>query len=312
MKEEIIEKLKILSRTNKDIYSTIVFGSIRAKDVFSDIDVFFFTKKPKKYLTGDSSWLSEIGTPISKLDIINPIENIMISRVMLDNYMTLDIIPVDYSEFKKADLYFTLHKYNLTSIIPGKTKIGIDENLRTFYHYIRNEHAVIYDKGNVKSIVDKIHTHFNAEEHCEFLYQVNEEKFKQNYNEFWQLAFKTIGMIVRNELYYGITIYDNILKTRLIELIEWYTYSFENKNNLHYKGKNVQNWANEDIKNELAKIFAFDNQKNAYESVVSSIGLYQKLSHQIIQKYNFADNELLEKKIKAIINEYEIGYEKIG
>ncbi|MBP4142050.1 aminoglycoside 6-adenylyltransferase [Flavobacterium sp. P4023] len=305
MKEEIIEKLKILSNNNKDIYSTIVFGSIKAKDIFSDIDVFFFTKNPKKYLSGDQSWLLEIGTPISKLDIINPIENVMISRVMLENYMTLDIIPVDYSEFKKATLYFALNKYNLTSIIPNKIKTSIDTGLRTFYHYIRNEHSIIYDKGNVTAIVDKISNHFNEKQHCEFLYQVNKEKFYQNYNEFWQLAFKTIGMVVRNELYYGITIYDNILKKRLIELIEWYTFSFESKSNLHYKGKSVQNWANENINNELRKIFAFENQQNSYRSIVNSINLYQELSHQIIEKYNFSKNEMLENKIEAIINEFK-------
>lgn len=305
MKEEIIEKLKILSKNNKDIYSTIVFGSIKAKDIFSDIDVFFFTKNPKKYLSENQSWLLEIGTPISKLDIINPIENVMISRVMLDNYMTLDIIPVDYSEFKKATLYFALNKYNLTGIIPKKIKTSIDIGLRTFYHYIRNEHSIIYDKGNVTPIVDKISNHFSEKQHCEFLYQVDKEKFFQNYNEFWQLAFKTIGMVVRNELYYGITIYDNILKKRLIELIEWYTFSFEKKNNLHYKGKSVQNWANENINNKLRKTFAFENQQNSYKSIVNSINLYQELSHQIIEKYNFSKNEILENKIEAIINEFK-------
>lgn len=305
MKEKTIEKLKLLSEKNADIYATIVFGSMKTKDIFSDIDVFIFTKKPKKYLSKNQDWLLEIGSPISKLDIINPIENVMISRVMLDNYMTLDVIPVDFSEFKKATLYFALNKYNLTGIIPKKIKTSIDTGLRTFYHYIRNKHSIIYDKGNVTPIINKILNHFTEYEHSKFLYQVDESKFYQNYNEFWQLAFKTIGMVVRNELYYGITIYDNILKTRLIELIEWYTFSFENKSSLHYKGKGVQNWANENINNKLRKIFAFENQQNSYKSIANSINLYQELSHQIIEKYNFSKNEILENKIEAIIDKFK-------
>jgi aminoglycoside 6-adenylyltransferase len=305
MKEKIIEKLKVLSTKNTDIYSTIVFGSMKTKDIFSDIDVFFFTKNPKKYLTENQEWLLEIGTPISKLDIINPIENVMISRVMLDNNMTLDIIPVDYSEFKKANLFFTLNKYNLTNIIPKKIKLGIDTGLQTFYHYIRNEHSIIYDKGNVTPIVNKISNHFTEKEHCKFLYQVDKSKFHQNYNEFWQLAFKTIGMVVRNELYYGITIYENILKKRLIEMIEWHTYTFENNSNLYYKGKGVQNWANENINLKLQKTFSFENQKTAYSSIENIIYLYQELSHKLMEKFDFPKNDTLENNIIKIVQEHK-------
>lgn len=304
-KETVISKLQILSERQDDIVAAIVFGSIKAKDIFSDIDVFFFTKTPQKYLNEHDEWLSILGTPISKLNTINRIENVMISRVMLDNYVTLDIIPVDYYEFKKANLFFALKNFNATKLIPKKMSAVIDAGLRTFYHYIRNEHLIICDKANIKSVVKNILLHFDDSEHVEFLYLVNQEKFQRNYNEFWQLAFKTIGMIVRGELYYGITINENILKMRLIEMIEWYTFSSENRSDLYYHGKGINHWANESINSQLKSTFSFENQLRSYESVENTVKLYVELSHQLARLHKYALNDVLENKVLQIICEYK-------
>ncbi|WP_413998097.1 aminoglycoside 6-adenylyltransferase [Flavobacterium sp. W1B] len=304
MVKATVKKLKLLSENSDDIYGTIVLGSITAKDAFPNINVFFITKNPKKYLSENDNWLLEIGTPISKLNMSNAVENVMISRVMLFNCVILDIIPIDYSELKKASLYFNLKKYNLGGIIPKNVNSEINNRLRTFYHYVRNEHAIIYDKGNVTSIVNEISNYFDDQQHNAFLYQVDKEKFYQNYNEFWQSAFKAIGLVVGNELYYGITIYENILKRRLIELIEWYMFSFENTTNLLCKGKGVYEWANENIKSKLRKTFVFDDKKNSFQSIENTILLYMELSHKIIEKYKFHQNEILENKVSNIIIEF--------
>jgi hypothetical protein len=304
-KEIAISNLIELSKNQEDIFATIIFGSMKTKDIFSDIDVFFFTKTPRKYLTKNDDWLADLGKCISKLDIINPIENVMISRIMLESYVMLDVIPIDYTEFKQANLFFMLKKYNATKLLPNKMIEKINISLRAFYHYIRNDYSIIYDKGNVEAVVKNVKRHFDAGEHFEYLYLTNKDKFYQNYNEFWQLAFKTVGLIVRGEIYYAVSVNDNLLKSRLIEMIEWYSFSFENKTNLNYKGKGVHSWANDVIKSRLKKIFSFEGQLNSYESIESTVNLYLELSHKLMDRFNYEKNNTLESKVLDVIFEYK-------
>lgn len=304
-KEDIYKRLKIFGEKNKDVFAIIIFGSTQSKDIFSDVDLFIFTDDPQKYLSKSTDWLQEIGNPICKLDTINPIEKNFISRIMFDDYMSLDVIPIKYSDFKKANIFFFLKKWGFEKFIPKKLKNSTEENFRTFYHYIRNS-FVLYDRKNITHTINEILNLFDENKHQKYLYEVDEKKFTENHEDFWLMTFKTIGTFVRNDICYGTVFCENIMKKRLIQIIEWYTFSFENNNktDLKYLGKDIIKWANSDILLKLSRTFDYSDQKRSLASIQSSVSLYKELSEIIADKYNFKKNIELEKMVYDSLNAY--------
>ncbi|WP_298319822.1 aminoglycoside 6-adenylyltransferase [uncultured Aquimarina sp.] len=302
----MIEKIKNFGKNNPDICAIITFGSLHSCDIsdrddFSDLDIFVFTKNPDKYLNpNDSTWITNFGEPTSVLVLKNPFENNMINRIMLNDYFSLDVIPISFNKFKLIKLYFILKKLNLHRVIANHNLI--ESELKTFYTYLSRGYSIIYDKKNIVDLIQKIEGTYKQDI---LETSITEKEFQENYNDFWQTAYKLLGTITRDELYYGILTLDNVLKKRLIEVIEWESQIF-NKHieDTYYFGKRIKQWANRDTLESLQETFFNHQNENSYITLKKNIELYKKISDKISKIKNYNKNIILENQVSDKLLQY--------
>ena len=290
----------------KDVKAIISFGSLHLgtfiqnnNDEFSDLDLFVFTKTPNKLLSVNNiGWLKCFGNPISILTIKNPVEGNMITRIMFENLFCVDVIPISYNKFKMIKIYLFLKKIRLNKLLSNY--INIENELKTFCTYLKRDYTIIYDKKNIKNIVNKINKNFS----------INEEKLSENiffecYHEFWQTTYRFLGKIIRNDTYYGLILLDNVLKKRLVEMIEWEArYFYNSEKDLFYYGKKINLWADNFTLSCLSKTtFSLDEKENL-EILQNHILLFQKSCKNVCLKKGYIINKDLEDKISAKINQY--------
>lgn len=292
----------------KSIKGIISFGSFYSKnpkkncnDEFSDLDLFVFTTSPDKILSiNDIGWLSCFGKPMSVLIIENPFQNTRVTRIIFDNLFSIDYIPVKYSKFSLIKKYLFLKNKGLEKIIPHHSIVNAE--LKAFYSYLIRGYSILHDKKNMKKIIHKIEEEFSGYDDS----SVTEKTFNECYNEFWHSAYKILGKIKRNDMYYAIVLLDNIFKRRLIQMIEWETrYFYKSKEDLFYLGKKINQWCNESTYKNLKKtIFCFNEQENI-KTLISHIDLFQKASQNVaaVQDYNL--NLELETKILETIKKFK-------
>ncbi len=293
---------------DSDVKAIISFGSLvnidgseNKGDEFSDLDLFVFTKTPEKYLNPDNiAWLTCFGKPISVLVIQNPIENNMITRIMFENLFCLDVIPISFDKFKMVKTYMFFKRLGLHKLIPNNETI--ERELQTFSIYLDRGYAVLYDRENMKDMLQKVAIQFPAPEDK----PLTKTLFFECYDEFWQTAYRFLGKIVRDDMYYGIILLDNVFKKRLIQMIEWEEkYVHQNTKDLLFYGKGIKNWGQNSVIVELKKTtFSLGNKEQNMEVLMSHIRLFQKLSKKIAETKGYTLNPVLESKITEKMMSY--------
>lgn len=302
----MIQKIKQLGRENDDICSIVSFGSLHncntsTVDEFSDLDLFIFTKDPNKYLDQNKfDWLKSFGKPISVLVINNPIEKNMINRTMLEDYFSLDIIPISYKKFNMVRIFFGLKKLKLHKLIKNHTTI--EHELKTFYTYLDRGYSILYDSKDITSLIHKIEQTYKG---TSVENSINENDFQQVYNEFWQTSYKFLGKIIRDEIYYGIIRLDNVLKRSLVKMIEWEAHFYYKKEeDTFFDGKKISQWTEKSTMDALTETtFGFDQRSNI-TALYNHINLFKKASTSVSGVTNYPINSVLEEKVSNKINEY--------
>ncbi|WP_440880070.1 aminoglycoside 6-adenylyltransferase [Tenacibaculum sp. C7A-26P2] len=304
----MVEEIKHFAKKNEDICAIISFGSLHNGDLsnsdeFSDLDLFVFTTAPEKYLNSENiKWLYDFGNPLSVLVINNPVEKNMINRVMLDNYFSFDIIPISYKKFSMVKFFFLLKQFKLTGLL--KNKGTIIHELKTFYSYLSRGYTILYDKKNITELIFKIKTTYK--EDVEDL-DISKIAFEECYHDFWQNAFKFLGKIIRNEVYYGIVRIDDVLKKRLIKMLEWEAkLYYKYKGDTYFDGKKVSEWVSAETMNDLKKTTFNFNQRENINTLRNHIEIFQKASKNVAAIKHYSRSENLEKKIIEKLNEYSL------
>lgn len=291
---------------DSNIKGIISFGSFHSgasnkdyNDEFSDLDLFVFTKNPNISLNIDNiGWLKCLGKPISVLTIKNPVEGNMITRIMYENLFSVDVILISYSKFNLIKIYLFFKKMKLNKFIPDY--MNIEKELTTFNAYLKRGYSIVYDKKNIKKTVSDINQFFPIVEE-----KLDEKKFLECYDEFWQTAYRFLGKIVRGDIYYGLILLDNVLKNRMVEMIAWESKNFfDNKDDLFYYGKKINSWAEKDTILQLSKTTFSTDYKNNLEVLNNHISIFKRCSKNVAIKKGFFLNNVLEDKILSRIGDY--------
>ncbi|WP_046758361.1 aminoglycoside 6-adenylyltransferase [Kordia jejudonensis] len=291
----------------KSVKGIISFGSLHSSDAeknyndeFSDLDIFVFTTTPNEILSIDSiGWLACFGTPMSVIVIENPFQNTRITRIIYDDLFSIDYIPVSYSKFSLVKKYLFLKKIGLEKIIPNLSIIQAE--LKAFYSYLIRGYTMLYDTKNMEQMIHKIEEEFTDYDDS----LVTAKKFNECYLDFWHSAYKILGKIKRNDMYYALVLLDNIFKRRLVQMIEWETrYFYKSNEDLFYLGKKISQWSDEATYKKLKKtIFSF-NEKQNMETLLTHVHLFQKASKNVADVQGYQRQTELETKIVAKINAF--------
>lgn len=258
-----------------DIRAAFIVGS-RARnnnpaDEWSDLDIVLFTSNQHFYLT-NCEWLENMG-------------NVLNSFV----YQTAGGDPERLTLFEGGwQVDFVIHTHDsLKQIVESKS---IPNN---FYRGVK----VIIDKDNIATNI--MPKQFVAPHSI----TITESAFKQIVNMFLFTVLYTAKQILRNELWIA-KARDANMKDLLLQIIEWHEKVVNgNTYDTWHAGRFLCEWASVDIQNDLENTFGHFNKVDSWKSLLATLNLFQRLSHDISKKMNFSYPDELDKYIYSWINE---------
>lgn len=267
---ETIDKLRMWSQQEKSIQGTLILGSqVRNEfegDEWSDLDVLLLVDNPGVFLQTDT-WLVFLG------DIVCvTIEETVLYWVDL----TWSVIRVLFSDNRTVDF----------CILPSDR---VDDVLSVNAEIHAHGYEVIYD-ANLNLLKSKIETTLaNVKE--ESLKIPTEDELKQLINDLlFQLMF-TCKKIKRNELWVAVSTINQLVSSKLLQLIEFHTTSItKTSHRIHYDGRFLEQRIYQDILNRLPQCFAKYDVLDAIQTVDHLLDTTYVLSKDICKENAYSFN----------------------
>lgn len=284
---------------NQDIMALVSVGSFSqgGMDQFSDIDLYVFTTTPQKYMNHeDDSWISHLGTTISRRVFRDSGEGVDKNKIILDNGLMYDITIVNLSRFNMIKHYFTLKKYKITGLLPKFIKRSLEGNIIKFYSTIQRGYKVHKDQINLeKTLIDAIN--FSEARTV----TLTERQFFNSYNFFWQSCYTASVKLIREEFFYTLLVYDCHLKKELIWMIEQKCLQEDSQKDVYYNGQKIKQWEGEDIYRKLYGTLFKDDIISMQNALMHTAKLYQEYSGIVASRNGFKLNHEFEKFILNFI-----------
>lgn len=302
--EQINQGIEKTLDHNQDIMALVSVGSFSQgfMDQFSDIDLYVFTKAPQKYMNRENdSWISHLGTVISRRVFRDSGEGVDKNKIILDNGLMYDVTIVNMSRFNMIKHYFTLKKYKITGLLPKFVKRSLEGNIIKFYSTIQRGYKVHRDQINLeKTLIDAIN--FSEAKTA----VLTEKQFFNRYNFFWQSCYTASVKLIRDEFYYTLLVYDYHLKKELIWMIEQKCLHEDPNKDVFYNGQKIKQWEGEVIYRKLYDTLFKDDIISMQNALIRTAKIYQEYSGIVAAQNGFTLNPEFEKFILNFIENVAI------
>lgn len=277
---EIYEKLEknfiSWAETVEDIRAAFIIGS-RARnnhpsDEYSDMDIIVFSSNPDYYLT-NNDWLHNIGNISTSFESTTAGGDSEL-LTLFDGVWQVDFVFHSVEE---------LEQNVKNGIIPDN-----------FYRGVK----VIIDKdGIANTIMPSKFKNLKSK-------VLSEEMFLQSVNMFWFIALNMSKQILRNELWV-VKMRDEMLKDILLQMIECHEKLIHGADyDTWHAGRFLYEWANKDVLAEIENCFGHYDRSDSWKALMSTVALFQRLSHNIAKKLNYSYPYQLEHNICEWISQH--------
>jgi len=306
--EKAIRKFKSFAQHNEDVQALIAFGSSSRKkqDEFSDLDLFMFTTSPSKYLDqDDSSWLEKLDPVLSRVVVREEFNNVRMNRIIMKDGLSLDIIVVNATEFRKGKYYFLLKEYHLNKILPDNIIEAIEAKLYKFHYFLKRGYTIIYDKVGIARIVDDIFKSNEGKTDDENI--VTAEKFEQHCSQFWQMCHRMSLKLMKGDYYYAVVVLDNVIKRNLIRLIEWNIITERQEKNetvdVYYNGAKLYQWCTPGIIERLYDVFPHSGPDEMRLALLKTMSLYREEAAALARRKGYVLDTKQEQRVYALVSQ---------
>jgi aminoglycoside 6-adenylyltransferase len=303
--EYINNSISELIKNNEDIKAVLSVGSLQqgAGDEYSDMDLFIFTTKAKKYIdNNDSSWADNIGRIMSRVVIRET--SVYKNKIILDNGITYDFAIVGVNRLKAIKMYFSFKKRRVLSVFPNFLKNSIEQVMFRFFAFIKRGYKIHYDQIELDVLLKNI-TDFSAKKDDN---AIDYESFYKSYQLFWHVSYDAAIKLIRGDFYFNVILYDHFLRKELSRMIEWKILS-EKKVDVFYNARRIESWAGKEISDKLFKTLPHTDILQTLEALLYTTNLFREFSDELAEKYQYNLNKELENFVTGFIKNTAIAKE---
>jgi aminoglycoside 6-adenylyltransferase len=251
--KQLIERLLAWANDDENLRAVIVTGSWSrgggSSDQFSDRDIEIIARDPKPLLD-DDSWIHDL------------------APVWVSLYLTNDDDPetrlVFFEDALKVD--FTISD---SQRLHQMVSYGVLNDL-----YERG-YQVLLDKDGIASELPRaIGKHPR-------LALPTEAEFGAVVSEFWFEAAHMPTYLSRDELWV-VKQRDGTMKNMLLRMIEWHALVMQGAEaDVWYIGTKMKRWVDPDIWQELDAIYGHFDRQDSFRSIVATMTLFSRLTHEV-------------------------------
>lgn len=284
--DEIIRKLKEWGLGNKDIICMLIGGSQANKnkitDEYSDVDVVVFAKR-RKFYDKDLSWIEKIGKLASyHEDRIGVPFIYCVHKIYFTNGAHLDLLFWDRRVLSLGAFYLWLRDHTpLLRFIPTLWKKIIIAHFSFFPKYIYRGYYLLVDKKNYRPRMEMIGRKFQYKQS-----PFSQDKLQDVVSRFWGIAYSTAISIRRNELMCAKIVGDNIMKFKLMELIELYAKLTNGEDfDVHDKGRYLEKWAPAFITKRMKNIYGHYDAGDAWRALMETMDLFGLICETLTKEH---------------------------
>jgi aminoglycoside 6-adenylyltransferase len=273
--QDLLNKLKEWAAENKDIYCMLIGGSQSNKskvlDNYSDVDVVIFARNRKKY-DKDLSWISRFGKLASYHEHNIGVPWIShVHKIYFTNGAHLDLLFWDRRMLRVGAAYLWLRdNTSLLRLIPDLWRKIIENHFAFFPKYVYRGYMLLADKKNYRRRMEYIAKKYKFKQT-----PFSQKKLQHVVSKFWAYAYSSAISIARNELMCAKLVGDNVMKFRLLELIELYVkYKHGEDYDVFDNGRYLEKWAPPFIVEKLKDVFGRYEANDAWRSLMETMDLF--------------------------------------
>ena len=251
---KLINNIVSFGNSDDRIIAIILVGSQARKenssDEYSDLDLIVITEDTSSFIQSND-WLEKISKyHISFLE--KTVDGADEKRVLFEGALDVDFVIISENDAKAA-------------MANGESR-----------NTLCNGYRVLIDK---KEILANISTLQQTKEPYYFPLEVN---YVNVVNDFWYHVIWTSKKMLRGELWAAKFCLDSYLKFKLLWMLEFYEHVKNGTDyNTWYSGRFVDTWAEQEIRNQLAKSFAHYNKQDMIIALKNTMDLFRYLATNI-------------------------------
>lgn len=133
---------------------------------------------------------------------------------------------------------------------------------------------------------------------------ISQESFTFTANTFWFLAIYLAKQILRKELW-TVKLRDAECKQVLLQTLEWYEKMRHGEDyDTWHAGRFIYEWVDEDIFESLNGVFGKFDAEDSWRALQETIVLYEKMSRELAEHYQYSYPEELFSEVKQWIEEH--------
>jgi predicted nucleotidyltransferase len=292
-KEIIKEGTKKLTSFNKDIKGVLFAGSFNkgTMHAYSDIDIYMVSNEVKKYTNDDDDiWIEPFGKILSKT--LSKGRGYYSRKILTETGIIYDFTIISVKTISTLKKCLFLNK----KLLPKAVNIPVVEMIspRIYTALIEEKCEVYMDKINVQGILNTLSKSRKDKN------RITQGIFIKQYNTFWYGCYSASVKIIKKDFVYFYMNYDWRIRGELIRMIEWDILS-DRKVNVHYKGKEIEEWAGIELVKRLYTTLPGEDLLSAQFKLLKTINLYTEFSDKVAKKYNYPVNKDLENFVISFI-----------
>jgi aminoglycoside 6-adenylyltransferase len=277
--ETLEERISNWGLSNEEIITIYIVGS-RARvdkpfDEYSDLDLVIFSTNPDYYLQNDD-WLLHIGKVWTNF-MFQTVDGDPEKLVLFDKGAQVDFLFRHISDMERS--------INL-DLIPQ----GFHRGVKLLLDKTGNGHKLV-----PQTIIAPTNN------------PISQEAFLQIVNMFCFASLYVAKQILRNE-FWVVNQRDKDCKQLLLQMIVWHAKALHGATyDTWHEGRFIRDWAEKDVIDNLKLSFAGYDQNNSWKALTTSLELFNRLSSEVADMYNYTIPVHLFTNIRVWIEEHQIG-----
>lgn len=259
--QQLLTRIISCCEENEEVRALILIGSqVRAEfhaDAYSDLDLIMIVNDISRFIQSND-WVDEIGRHHVSF-IEQTIGGQEERRILFD-----DALDVDFVLISEAIAQAALASKDALSILSKGYKFLVNK-----------ENITIPDQDIINT---GEYEHPSASEYINVV------------NDFWYHTIWTAKKLLRGELWAANFCVNNYMKQKLLWMIEHYEHTIHGSNyNTWYGGRFIDTWADDNVKERLAKAFSNYNATDLASALIETMDLFRIIAVKVghTYKYNY-------------------------
>jgi len=262
---KLINNIVSFGNSDDRIVAIVLIGSQarkeKASDEYSDLDLIVIAEDTNSFIQSND-WLEKISKyHISFLE--KTVDGADEKRVLFEDALDVDFVIISENDAK-------------TALVSGESR-----------KMLCNGYCVLVDKKGMQAYIP------TSQQTKEPYFFPQEVDYINVVNDFWYHAIWTSKKMLRGELWAAKFCLDSYMKSKLLWMLEFYEHMKNGPDyNTWYSGRFVDTWAEQEVRNQLAKSFAHYDKQDMIIALKNTMELFRYLATNIaaVIGYKYCDD----------------------